>query len=373
VARFLGMIGLTLLALVALDAGVAGLLGAMRVARGEGGLVRYFEYGRSVPGKLAHWIDRPEDPGNLFDVAWRPDILAASAEGFRREDPAVPVVRAYGMSFVGHVLDAAAAQAPGLPVDLHAGPEAPPNFTYALFLDDRANRRPGDAVVLGILSSAVPAMAALSNRSWAFEQPAPFTYPVFLPAPGGGLRRINPLVNTAPEERAAMADPALGAAWSAQLARVDGFRTAAAFDLPVLDASPFVRQVRRALALGSIRRRQQALEAGGFPYREVLARIVRSFVETARADGQIPLVMLIQSADPADPDVLEMVKPVLNELGAPYLATRDLADPHDPSNFVPDGHYTAEANARFGTAFLDLMSRSRLARTPARTRFAGDG
>jgi hypothetical protein len=366
------MIGLTLLALVAIDAGVAVLLDAMRAA-GEGGLVRYFEYGRSVPGKLARWVDRPDDPGNLFNVAWRPDILAASAAGFRREDPEVPVVRAYGMSFVGHVLDAAAAQAPGLPVDLHAGPEAPPNFTYALFLDDRANRRPGDVVVLGILSSAVPAMAALSNRSWAFEQPAPFTYPVFLPAGDGGLERIDPLVNSAEEERAAMADPARGAAWSAQLARVDGFRSAVAFDLPLLDASPFARQVRRALALGSIRRRQHALEEGGYPYRDVLGRMVRSFVETARADGQVPVVMLIQSADAADPDVLDMVRPVLDELGAPYLATRDIADPHDPSNFVPDGHYTAEANARFGTAFLDIVSRSRLARVPGRSRIAGAG
>lgn len=59
-----------------------------------------------------------------------------------------------------------------------------------------ANRRKDDVAVLGILSSSVPALAALSNRTWMFEQPAPFTYPVFRPDAQGGLKRIDPLVRS---------------------------------------------------------------------------------------------------------------------------------------------------------------------------------
>ena len=42
-----------------------------RYSRGSAGLwpvARYFDYGRSVPGKLAQWYDAPDSPGNLSKV-----------------------------------------------------------------------------------------------------------------------------------------------------------------------------------------------------------------------------------------------------------------------------------------------------------------
>ena len=55
-------------------------------------------------------------------------------------------------------------------------------------------------VVLGFLSSSLHAMASLSNRTWSFEQPAPFTYPVFLPE-GAGLRAdLHPVADLAVPE-----------------------------------------------------------------------------------------------------------------------------------------------------------------------------
>lgn len=358
----LAIIGLTLLALVGLDLSVAAVLDTRAP---DSGIVRYFDYGRSVPGKLARWVAHPEAEDNLFDVAWRADLIAQEQTKFAAEQTGAPVVRGYGMSFTDHILRAAAEQDPGLRVDFLGGPQAPPNFAYALFLDDRAERRAGDVVVLGILSSSLPGMAALSNRTWAFEQPAPFTYPVFLPAPDGGLTRIEPLVESAAEERAAIADPGRAAAWEAQLARVDAFRTAAAFDLPALDVSPLMRLLRRDVTIDLLRRREQTVLAG-FPYREVLSRMIEGFVATARADGQVPMTLLIQSNRPGDPDLLEIAEPVLTRLGAPYLATETLADPRDPVNFVPDGHYAPEVNRRFGRAFLDLLARPGLPQADAR-------
>lgn len=363
--RQLAIIGLTLLALIAIDMGVAAALATMdRPGRPQNSLVRYFEYGRSVPGKLARWAERPGEPENLFDVAWRDEMLAYSREAFAAEDASIPVVRSYGMSFVNQILDAAMAQDPTLRSDRHTGPGAPPNFTYAMFLDDRSNRRPGDVVVLGVLASSLPAMAALSNRSWAFEQPAPVTYPVFLPeddGPGGdGLRRIDPVITSAAQQRAVMTDPAKSAAWQAQLAEVDLLRTPQAFALPALDVSPFLRQVRRALALSAIEWRKDAVLdlEGPYPMAETLDRMIRSFAAMARADEQIPVVMLIQDAR-GQRDLLAMARPALEATGVATLATAELVNPRAPRNSIADGHFTPQVNAGLGGAFLDLLARIR--------------
>lgn len=357
--RRFAILPLTLLAVALIDAAVAltltwadGRIPALQP------LVRYFEYGRSVPGKLERWIERPGE--GLFDVGWRSDILARSAERYAAEHPAQgPVVRIYGMSFTNHVVQAAAGLEPDIRIDSHGGPSAPPNFTYALFLDDRANRRPGDVVVLGVLSSSMPAMAAMSNRTWAFEQPAPFTYPVFRPG-DEGLMRIEPLVNSAAEELAAWRDPVLGAAWEAQLRAEDAIIGPAAFALPELDASPLLRQVRRAVALGRIERREAAVlegEAPGAPpLGETLRRMIRDFARTAREDGQLPLVMLIQGRDPRDADVLALARPALAADDVPHLATAELFDPRDPSGFLGDGHYTDAVNTLFGGRFLEILA-----------------
>lgn len=353
--RTLSMLGLIAIFLVILDTGVAAVLHWAEGQGRMGSLVRYFDYGRSVPGKLEKWEATPGSFGNLYDVAWRSDIQAISSAGFAQEAPdSGPVLRSYGMSFVNNIISAALEQSPDVPWDNHAGPGAPPNFTYAVFQEDRANRRPGDIVVLGILSSAIPAMYALSNRTFAFEQPAPFTYPVYWPS-DTGLRQVEPLVNSANAQRA-LADTPAEQAWAGQLSAEDAFYSPVTFGAIWLDASPFARLVRRSLAKAHVNQtKSDILNSGDYPYAEVLQRMIFEFARTARADGQIPIVLLIQSRNPADMDITAIARPVLEQEDVAYLATVDHFDPKDPSGFVTDGHYTAEVDALFGAAFLTLL------------------
>jgi hypothetical protein len=337
--------------------------GVLSVAERHGkltSLVRYFDYGRSVPGKIERWQATPGTPGNLFEVAWVDDMLAASHSAFLAETTDDgPVVRGYGMSFSDHILNAASAQRPGLVVDLHSGPGAPPNFAYARFLDDRANRRPGDIVVMGVLSSSVPAMAALSNRTWVFEQPAPVTYPVFRDGADGTLVRVEPLVRSAEEERRLASDPVAAAAWETQLAAEDAFYGYPAFGAPLLDRSPFLRLVRRRLATDWIAERRAAL-AGGDPeawnaLSATLERMMLEFAETARSDGQQPVILLIQTSGPQAPDLRARFASVLDANDIPHLLTVETADPAAPSSFLPDGHFRPDVDAQLGRSFLELL------------------
>jgi len=359
------VLALTLLFLVALDAAVACVLHLAERQGRLGSLVQYFEYGRSVPGKIARWREKSGIPGNLLEVAWRDDILAESREGFATE-AREPVIRSYGMSFVNQILRAAQELEPGLILDLHSGPGAPPNFTYAVFEDDAPNRRPGDVVVLGVLSSSVAGLAALSNRTWIFEQPAPFTYPIYRPG-AGGLIRTDPLVATLEDENALMTDPGAAAAWIRQLRQEDRFYSPVTFAAPWLDRSPFLRLVRRSATAEMLQNRTRAIledpEEGGFPYRETLRSMVTSFAVHARDDGQQPVVFLIQSRDTADPDLRAILRETLTADDIPYLATAEHYDIRNPAGFLPDGHYTRSVNLSFAREFLDIYSDRRSGQT----------
>ncbi len=350
----------TIACLALLDVAVAGALGLLQGRGGAGAkLVQFFDYGFSVPGKLKNWVAHPGTPGNLFDVAWRDAMMRKSAKRFAGEDPARPEIRGYSMSFVNHVLEAANKLDPNLVVDLHAGPAAPPNATFAMFLDDRPNRRKGDVAVFGILSSSVPGMATLSNQTWMFEQPSPFTYPVFLPAAGGGLTRIEPLVESAAQERAILQAPSsfTARAWRGQLRDVDAFYMPETFGLPWLDISPFARLVRRSVAVKSIAATKERLladpDGAHLPYGEILRRMVGEFARIARQDGQIPVVVLVQVQ--GKPDLAALLRPTLTAERIRYVATVDDQDPTDPEAYTSDGHYRPAIRVRFGQAFLKVI------------------
>ena len=351
-------LALTLFFLALLDAIVAGVLMLGDQTGRLTSLVRYFEYGRSVPGKLHRWETHPEMPGNLYDVAWLEAGVNRSTGAFleAKSDESEPVVRSYGMSFVNNILKNAQATDPSLAVDSHAGPGAPPNYTFAYFLDDRANRQRGDIAVLGILSSSVVGMAALSNQTWGFEQPAPFTYPIFLPRSGDSLERVNPVVSSAQELRTIETTPELKQSWTKQLSQSDAFYSPVTYGLTWLDASPFARLVRRSLAKANISRtKMQIIEDETYPYSAALQRMVTSFGRIARQDGQTPIVMLIQGRNRTDPNLLEITESVLQQEKIPYLATAEYVNPQNPAAFLPDGHYTAEADKLFGQVFLDIL------------------
>jgi len=355
--KALAVFAMTLVFLAVLDGMAALALSEAEKRQKLGSLVRYFEYGRSVPGKLARWQAEPDLRDNLFDVSWRDALLAASAEGFRAEDPGRgPVIRSYGMSFTDNILHAAAEQDPTLVWDRHSGPGAPPNFTYAMVEDDAPSRRAGDVVVFGILASSVPALAAFSNRSWAFEQPAPLTYPIYRPE-GDGLARIDPLIASEAAERALASDPDAARAWADQMAREDAFYAPQTFGLTWADRSPFLRLVRRSLATAHVTKTERAiLDRRLYPYDVVLVRMIETFAETVRTNDQYPVVMLVQTRDPGDADLLRMAKPVLDRLDIPYFATAEHADPRDISGFLPDGHYRPEVDAIFAEHFRALLA-----------------
>ena len=346
----------TLLALIVMDFGVANFLNWSKANNRLGSLTNYFDLGLSVPAKIEAWAIDDNVSGNLYQVAWPQAILMDSTQksAFEPDDHG-RTIRNYGMSFSGNISEKAMEIDPSFSVDNHAGPAAPTNHSYMLFVADRENRNPGDVVVFGILSSSVPNIAAMSNRTWLFEQPAPYTYPIYYPE-GEGLRRVDPFIGTLEKQAELEASPGLQRAWRDQLAEHDRFYSPLMFEWRSLDRSPLVRLIRRAATFRLLSQRdQQVLQDNEYPTLEVLRRMLVDVKNTAIQDGQIPVILLIQTNNPSDIDLRGFLAPTLREIEIPYVATADYFDPKDSSGFVGDGHYSGRVDKIFGQALLDVI------------------
>lgn len=351
-ARFFKTLLLTILLLAGIDVVV---VGALFVADRQGkltSLVRFFDYGRSVPGKHAVWMDTLGRADNPMEASWIDDVLAAEMTRPATSDDQPPLtIRSYGMSFSANIMRAALNMDQTLNWDMHVAPAASPNFTYYAAQKDRPNRDAGDVAVMTFLSSSVPGMASLSNRTWNPEQPMPFTYPIYR-AEGGELLATPPIVNSLSDEM----NPAFRESWDRQLRSEDANYLRVSFALPILDASPFFRLARRAFSSrAETKAKQVMLSEGAFPIAETLQLMAVEFAQTAREDGQLPILFLIQGRNPQDVRLLDMLKPTLDAHSIPYMATVEHVDPSNPAHFRSDGHYAYVKDDIFAAAFLELI------------------
>ena len=184
-------------------------------------LQSYFEYGRSLEGKLDRLVGRTDDrTAPICFAGWldpppgddQPKALAAGADH---------MVAFYGMSFTNHVGNALETLDPRFTVRRIAGPAAPPSFAYAAFEGDRG-RHDADAVVLGVLDSSVVGLLSDNGLCRNFHGAAA----VLLPQLSGDRRRAcaarsaDPLAGRPPRDLVRPRPPRRGRRRSSRLGRV---------------------------------------------------------------------------------------------------------------------------------------------------------
>src|SRR5512135_513845 len=283
--------------LVLIDVTINALFPSPRgpIMRAPGWPVQYFDYGRSIEGKIRRLIG-PADTmtAPLAKAGW-------IDPGPGPEAPAQPgpghdlLVAVYGMSFSNQVAQAMAMLDPRIDLRLVAGPAAPANHSFAAYLADR-DRHEAQVVILGLLASSVKALASTSGMNWRFEGPAPYCYPRLIPV-GNELQASWPGPRSLDQFRACLRDPDRWAAFVGQMRRQDEFFDPLLFEENVLDASALVRLVRRAWAAQHLRRVERRFHTSeGFVADSTalssLRAIVKQFAATARRDGRLPIVLL---------------------------------------------------------------------------------
>jgi hypothetical protein len=334
------------------------------------GIRAYFNYGRSTEGKLADMVRPTEAAGApLVPIGWV-EHGAATPNRMGPNRGGVPRVRVsvFGMSFSNHITRVMSEIDPTVAVAQYAGPSAPPNHTFAMY---RQVRRmgpaapPADVVVYGILASSVKGMTTLTGLTWLFESPAPYCYPRYTLDGAGQLVERWPTLRTEAEFRAALADPTKMAAFRADLSANDRFYDPFCFRGSLLDRSALVRMARRAYAdhhantlSAKIDRPQGGFDPDDPDIGPPLRAMCREFAATARADGRLPIVLLMQDQGSRD-DLYQLLGPSLQQAGVPFVSTHELVPTSDRNNFIPDGHFTRAADERVARVLLAQIDAGR--------------
>ena len=352
----------TLAFVVVLDIAVGLLFRYPDDNRIEPGLVvRYFEYGRSVEGKLQRLLGRDgAAPAEIVSKGW---IATECTVPITPAAPGRLGVTSYGMSFTDHIAGHMAEVDPSMTVARRSAPSASLNHSYACFraMHD-AKRDPNPIQVIGVLASSVDRTLTLTALTTTFEAPQPFTYPRYRLDAAGALAAEQPSLTRSEE----LKDPQAMKRFLAQAAVSDRLFDPFLIDVSVTDHSVLFRLLRRAYAQHETTARRRALVADAAGYLDnpeigpVLSALLVDFAARVRAEGGIPIVLLLQDRPGVDA-LYRLLGPGLVAARVPFVSTHDIVPTTDPANFVSDGHFKPEQERRVAEKVVALV-REELAR-----------
>lgn len=321
-------------------------------------LQRYFEYGRSVEGKLAQMLAGVRD-ARILGAGWVDEAIQGQLPAVRDAGTDL-LLAAYGQSFTMNAVNRAAEIDRRLTLRLVGGPGAPASHSYWAYERDVALRK-ADVVVFGVLSSTVGQMSSMSGLISMFENPAPFTYPRYRIVEDR-LQAELPVIRSEAQFREAFS--ARSAQWQSfkrQLAASDKGYDAFIFEESWLDASVVGRMVRRGWVAHNrgydvgVFAADSGFDPGSEEVR-VLRRLLLELDAQARSRGERLIVLLLHTKGHGD-RLHAVLKDTLEEAHIEYLSSHSVFSANDPSNFVPDGHYTLAANDALARALRDRIRR----------------
>lgn len=357
-AEIVRVIAWTVAFLICFDVGIGisipGLYNQRQVNSLRGGAEFLFNSGLSGERKLRMALAAEDGQSPLLlKYGWIGDW---SDQPTTPSAPGKTLVASYGMSFSHRVSRQLPALDPSIELRLVGGPGAPLNHAFGSYLEDREAHE-ADVVILGVLASSLPLLRSM-NQLTCTEIPAVYTYPRFY-VDGDELQSIQPLIGSVSEMRTAAADPAAWGQFVEQLRDHDGYYSPVSFRQGPVDYSAIGRVLRRAWGQRHVRHTHaEAYGHDGFdPDSEtiqVARAIVREFGRTARADGRTPLVILFDNT--SVDNLYRVLGPTLEEHEIPFVSSHAIAPSTDPTNFLPDRHFTGAVDRKIAAAVLQELA-----------------
>lgn len=320
----------------------------------------FFDYGRSVEAKVQRQIGPTDETSSpLSKAGW----LISDEINTLPTHPAPGsnlLLATYGMSFSNQVSEAVQAIDPRITLRLVAGPGSPPNFTFTAYKLDRQKHN-ADVVMLGILASSVRAMDSISGMNWGPEVPAPYTFPKYY-LKDDKLQAIWPEIKSLEELRLALYDRKKWKDFVTQMSINDRFFNSFIFTHNFLDYSALMRLIRRGWQqtyLSEITAQIHTTKGFNPTWDQipVLKSIITEFNNTARLDGRLPIVLLLNDRKYED-HLFKILEETLKKEQIPYVSTHNIVPGTNLKNFMGDGHFTKEANAKIAPEVLKIINQS---------------
>jgi hypothetical protein len=328
---------------------------------------QYFEYGRSIEGKLARMTrETPSQSAPIVSSGWLSDVGSADAQKSRR-DPNRPTVTFYGMSHAQLLAEDVARQDDSLAVRVVAAPLAVATWSFAAYSRDR-ERVHSDAVVLAVMTNTISLLSATSGGTMYFDGAYPYTWPRYF-LENGALRSIPPPFVSADDYRKFFFDRDRWETYRAWLATHDKYYDPLLFRRTLLDKSSLIRLMRRSYALATRGARQSEVydDQRGFNASSeeilVLKAIIVEFGRLARLENSIPIVYVVNSLNTGD-RAFRLLQPLLLEQGISVLSSHEICAPNDPRNYLADSHFVPSKNAELAQAMARLLHERLAERQP---------
>jgi len=324
-------------------------------------ITRYFDYGRSIEGKVRAMVGVDGTPPHpLAQTGWiRPPVDQPERPG-KSQDLLIAV---YGMSFAINIVRPMQDLDARVAIRFAGGPGATLSHSYALYMADRGRHDAG-VVVLGILASSLPGLVTTTHMTWNFEAPSPHFYPRFTVG-SGGLVEFRPSIASLAQLQTTARDESRWQKLVAEIAANDEFYDSLVFRSWSADESVVARLARRAWGQSSKRKTLERFHrADGFTNELGLTDLARAlanaFIAQVRSDGKLPVILAIHDRGYAD-HLHRVLGPVVTGDAAVYLSTHELAPATESGNFIRDGHFTAAKDQLVGRRLAELIN-SRLGR-----------
>jgi hypothetical protein len=317
----------------------------------------YFDYGRSVESKLRRMVGATREQSTPVAVAGWLDPAEPVTMPARASRPGRVLIAAYGQSFTGNLFNALHEQDPRFEIRVRGGPGSPLSHSFEMYRMDRGQHE-AQVVVIGVLASAIPGLASLTNMTVQFESPAPCTYPRFV-LQDGRLRAIQPSVRSFEQLQAALREPQRWRDFVDELADNDAGFNRFVFERDPLDFSSLGRTIRRGLGQKHAREFNALfLDQNGFVNHlgvlDVADALLAEFAETARGDGKLAYVVLFNDRG-YDDHLFRALGPRLSRRGIDHFSTHEVAPPSQVQVFLGDGHYLPHIDRALAAAFREQL------------------
>lgn len=326
-------------------------------------LALYFDYGRSIEGKVKRQLGSNEDNTAPIALAgWlKPAIdFSKSPETKEINTPNVSSeektkITVYGMSFTEQVAEAMNKLNPKLEVTNIAGPAAPPNHSFAAYQVNRS-QDDGEIIVWGILASSLFGLDAMTGMTVGAEVPAPFTFPRYN-LENNKLKKTWPVIDSIQDLISTQQNPQLWEEFVMQLKKNDFYYDEFSFRENILDNSALVRLLRRAWIQNIKSQKQNKIHTpkGFNPDWEgiiTLNQMIVEFNQMTKEDGKTLFILLINNQG-YDDHLFQIVQQTLVNESIAYVSTHEIVSAKNRSNFLPDGHFTEEANQKIAQKVLE--------------------
>lgn len=319
----------------------------------------YFEYGRSVEGKLEIMTRKNlEESAPRVKGGWLNSNRNINLPTRKSEEDQV-LVALYGMSHTQELWKAMQKLDDRILVRGFMSAGATPNWAYAAYEHDKG-RHEADVVILGIMTEGVSLVTSTTGMTAYFDNSYPYTFPRYS-VEGNELAVALPPFVSAEGYVRYFYDVKKWNKYRKWLAENDKWYDPVLFNRSLSDNSAFMRLLRRAY---SEKQKQERVgrvsnEAGFNEKSEeviILKTLVKNFASSARKKDIIPVIYIV-NLQSQGLKLFKILKPALDADKIPYLSTHIICPPDDPRVFlIENSHFTPTKDQELAKEMIAIIN-----------------